>query len=86
MRKFLAAVLSMMLLAGLVAAPASAEGAVTLDTIKLGFVHVSDPSDMGYTYNHDLGTKAMQAALGLKDEQIINKYNIPESGECADAI
>ncbi|NLI21200.1 MAG: BMP family ABC transporter substrate-binding protein [Clostridiales bacterium] len=86
MRKFLAAVLSMMLLASLIVLPASAEEAVTMDNIKIGFVHVSDPSDMGYTYNHDLGTKAMQAALGLADDQIINKYNVPETDECADAL
>ena len=44
------------------------------DEIKVGFVHISDPSDMGYTYNHDLGTKEMQKELGLSDDQIINKY------------
>ena len=30
---------------------------IPADEIKIGFVHVSDASDMGYTYNHDLGTK-----------------------------
>ena len=86
MRKFLAVVLSMMLLASLIVMPASAEEAVTLENIKIGFVHVSDPSDMGYTYNHDLGTQKLKAELGLTDEQIVNKYNIPETDECADAI
>ena len=86
MRKFLAVVLSMMLLAGLTVLPASAEEAVTLATIKIGFVHVSDPSDMGYTYNHDLGTQHMKEALGLSDEQIVNKFNVPEDNACADAI
>jgi len=55
-------------------------------SIKIGFVHVSDPSDMGYTYNHDVGTKEMQAALGLDDSQIINKFNVSESAECDTAI
>jgi basic membrane protein A len=59
---------------------------ITADTIKVGFIHISDPSDMGYTYNHDEGTKAMQAALGLRDDQIINKYNIPEGAECDTAL
>ena len=86
MRKFLAIVLSMMLLASLIVLPASAEEALTLANIKIGFVHVSDPSDMGYTYNHDLGTQHMKEALGLKDDQIVNKFNIPETDECADAI
>jgi len=86
MRKFFAVVLSVMLLASFAVLPASAEEAVTLDNIKIGFVHYSDPSDMGYTYNHDLGTQKMQEELGLRDDQIINKFNIPESDECADAI
>ena len=86
MRKFLAVLLSMMVFASLAMLPATAEEAVTLETIKLGFIHVSDPSDMGYTYNHDLGTQHMKEALGLKDEQIVNKYNVPEDNACADAI
>ena len=86
MRKFLAVLLSVTLLATLAVLPAVAESAVTMDNIKIGFVHVSDPSDMGYTYNHDLGTQKMKSELGLRDDQIINKYNIPESDECADAI
>ncbi len=60
--------------------------AISAETIKVGFVHVSDPSDMGYTYNHDLGTKAMQEALGLTDDQIINKFNVPEGAECDTAL
>ena len=59
---------------------------VTLDNIMIGFVHITDPSDMGYTYNHDLGTQEMQRALGLRDDQIINKFNINEGGECSTAI
>jgi len=66
--------------------PAPAEEGVTLDNIKVGFVHISDPSDKGYTYNHDLGTQHMQAALGLRDDQVISKYNVPESAECDTAI
>lgn len=59
---------------------------VTLDTIKVGFVHLADPSDMGWTYNHDQGTKDMQAELGLRDDQIINKFNVPEGAECDTAL
>ena len=74
--------------------PAATEGETTENTtagiavedIKVGFVHVSDPSDMGYTYNHDLGTLAMKEALGLSDEQIINKFNVPEGAECDTAL
>ncbi len=59
---------------------------VTKENIKIGFVHISDPSDMGYTYNHDLGTKKMVEDLGLSEDQIINKYNIGEDESCATAI
>ena len=59
---------------------------IAAEDIKVGFVHVSDASDMGYTYNHDLGTQEMQEALGLSDDQIINKFNVPESSECETAL
>ncbi|MDR1422880.1 MAG: BMP family ABC transporter substrate-binding protein [Coriobacteriales bacterium] len=100
-KKVLALVLALALMLTMLAGcgtPASQEGnttpeggtdagtAITLDTIKVGFVHVSDQSDMGYTYNHDIGTQEMQAALGLRDDQIINKFNIPEGAECAAAL
>ena len=59
---------------------------LTAENIKIGFVHVSDPSDMGYTYNHDLGTWKMAENLGISEDQIINKYNIGEDEGCATAI
>lgn len=68
------------------AAPAAEGDKVTKDNIKIGFVHISDPSDMGYTYNHDLGTQKMQKELGLRDDQIINKWNIEEGAVCETAI
>ena len=47
---------------------------LTAENIKIGFVHVSDPSDMGYTYNHDLGTWKMAENPGIspkvEDNQI----------------
>jgi basic membrane protein A len=65
------------------AAPAKG---IAKDDLKIGFIHISDPADMGYTYNHDLGTKAMIKALGLKEDQVISKYNIGENDTCATAI
>lgn len=66
--------------------PTPSGSGVTLENIKVGFVHISDPSDKGYTYNHDLGTQHMKEALGLRDDQVISKYNVPESAECETAI
>jgi basic membrane protein A len=65
-------------------APA-AEG-LTMETVKVGFIHISDPSDGGYTYNHDKGTQKMKEKLGLRDDQIINKFNISEDAACETAI
>ncbi len=59
---------------------------LSLANIKIGFVHITDPSDMGYTYNHDLGTQKMQKELGLKDDQIINKFNTTEDQACENAL
>ncbi|MGC4020096.1 MAG: BMP family ABC transporter substrate-binding protein [Muricomes sp.] len=63
-----------------------ASAGIPKEDIKVGFVHVSDASDMGYTYNHDLGTKEMQKTLGLSDDQIINKFNVAEGAECDTAL
>ncbi len=64
----------------------SAAAGVAKEDLKIGFIHISDPSDMGYTYNHDLGTWAMVEALGLREDQVINKYNVGEDEACATAI
>jgi basic membrane protein A len=103
MKKVLALVLSLVLLAALAAcggtpatSPSPSEPAntpeqpaaagVAKEDLKIGFIHISDPSDMGYTYNHDLGTWAMVEALGLREDQVINKYNVGEDEACATAI
>lgn len=52
----------------------------------MGFVHIGDEGDMGYTYNMVLGVKEMQKNLGLSDDQIITKYNVTEDEKCADAL
>lgn len=68
-------------------ATTAATGDVDYSKLKIGFVHISDPSDKGYTYNHDLGTQKMAKELGLDvNTQIINKYNIPEGAECGTAL
>ena len=59
---------------------------VKLSDLKVGMIHIGEPSDMGYTYNHDLGTKEMMKNLGLSEDQVINKYNVGEDDACATAI
>ena len=97
MKKLLALLLALVMVLSLAAcgeepeAPVQGEDnteteGLTAENIKIGFVHVSDPSDMGYTYNHDLGTWKMAENLGISEDQIINKYNIGEDEGCATAI
>ncbi len=60
---------------------------LSLANIKVGFVHITDPSDMGYTYNHNRGTEKMAKELGLDPEkQIINKFNTTEDQACENAL
>ncbi len=55
-------------------------GGISKDKIKVGVVHLSDPAEgSGYTYTHDLGIQGMQQNLGLSDDQIVRKINIPDS-------
>ena len=54
------------------------------DEIKVGVLHLSDPAEgSGYTYTHDLGIQGMQQNLGLSDDQIVRKINVPDSDEDA---
>ena len=59
---------------------------VAKEDLKIGFVHISDPSDKGYTYNHDLGTQKMVKDLGLNEDQIINKYYTAEGDATSTAL
>ena len=59
---------------------------VPKEEIKVGFVYIGDISDGGYTMAHHNGTLAMQEALGLSDDQIIIKRNVPENSDCEIAL
>lgn len=51
--------------------------------LKIGVILVHDENS-GYDMAHIEGVKAAQAALGLSDDQIVYKYNIPEDEKCYD--
>ena len=57
---------------------------VANDDLKVGFIYIGDENE-GYTAAHYYGAKAMQEALGLKDDQLIFKWNTPEDETCYDA-
>jgi len=63
-----------------------AASGLTLDNIKLGFIYIGDASDKGYSYTHIAGAMKMQQELGLRDDQIIQKFNITEDSNCEVAI
>ena len=62
------------------------EEATGLDSLKLGFIYIGDASDKGYSYTHIAGAQKMQEELGLRDDQIVSKYNISEDAACEVAI
>jgi len=53
------------------------------DTFKVGFILLGDENE-GYTYAHIEGIQEAIATLGLTDDQVIFKYNIPENEVCYD--
>jgi basic membrane protein A len=58
--------------------------AVAKDQIKVGVIHIGDPSaGSGYTYAHDQGIVEMQKNIGLKDEQIDRKINVSDTDPAA---
>ena len=46
--------------------------------LKVGFVYIGDENE-GYTYAHYKGAMEMKEELGLSDDQIIIKWNVPET-------
>jgi basic membrane protein A len=82
MKKTLAIVLALVMVLALATGcgpKKEAGGGTSKDDIKVGVIHISDPAEgSGYTYTHDQGIVAMQAALELSDDQIIRKNNIDD--------
>ena len=54
------------------------------DDFKIGFIFLHDENST-YDLNFINAAKEAQAALGLSDDQIIFKTNVPESNECYEA-
>ncbi len=58
--------------------------AVSADDFKVGVILVHDENS-GYDQAHIEGMQGAMERLGLTNDQVIFKYNIPESEECFDA-
>ena len=63
---------------------ASASKGVAKEDLKVGFIYIGDENE-GYTAAHYKGAMEMKEALGLSDDQIIIKWNVPEDETCKDA-
>ncbi len=62
---------------------APAEEAAEAPAVKIGVILVHDENS-GYDMAHIEGVEGAKEALGLTDDQIIFKYNIPEDETCYD--
>ncbi len=81
MKKLLSLVLAAALC--LVSFAAMADGVPASD-LKVGFIFIGDENE-GYTANHYAGAQEMVQALGLSEDQVIVKWNVPEDETCEDA-
>ncbi|MCL2662925.1 MAG: BMP family ABC transporter substrate-binding protein [Oscillospiraceae bacterium] len=49
---------------------------LSLENIKIAFIHVGDTADIGYTYRQHRGTLDMMEYLGISNDQIMSFLNI----------
>lgn len=85
MKKLLSIVLACAMLLTLSLACVSCGGSGSADPdFKVGAILIGDDNE-GYTYAHILGLKEAAKACGMKEDQIIFKYSIPEDEKCHDA-
>jgi len=68
------------LLAGAALATGLAGTAFAADKTKVGFIYIGPTGDFGWTYQHDQGRKAIEAALGDAVETTYVE-NVPESAD-----
>jgi simple sugar transport system substrate-binding protein len=69
----------------LAVAAATFGGAYAADKLKVGFIYVGPIGDLGWSYQHDVGRKAMEKALGDKVETTFLE-NVPEGPDAERSI
>ena len=75
MKKILGLLLALCLIAGCTSAFAAG---IPVEQVKIGYITIGDENE-GYSANHLNGLKEAQAALGISDDQVLCKYNVPET-------
>ncbi|MFV0529583.1 MAG: BMP family ABC transporter substrate-binding protein [Lachnospiraceae bacterium] len=56
------------------------------DDVIIGVIHLTDTSDQGYVFNHNVGVEKMIENLGLREDQVITKFNVAEGTETDTAL
>src|ERR1700731_501952 len=72
-------------MAAAVGIPAITFHAYAADKLKVGFIYVGPIGDLGWSYQHDLGRKAMEKALAGKVETTYLE-NVPEGPDAERSI
>ena len=67
------------------ACPLMGQRALAADKIKIGFIFLGPIGDYGWTWAHNKGREAIDAALGDKVETIYTE-NVPEDASAEGAI
>ena len=83
-RKFLGVALSAAMVLSMAGSVYAEEATGDLSGMKVGFIFLHDENST-YDLNFINGAKEAAANLGLSDDQIVLKTNIPEGQECYDA-
>ena len=84
MKKILSLLLVVVMLAASMAMLTACDGEKTADDFKIGFIFLHDENST-YDKNFIDAANTAKEALGLTDEQVIFKTNIPEGNECYEA-
>ena len=66
-------------------AGATFSGVYAAEKLKVGFIYIGPIGDLGWTYQHDLGRKAMEKELSDKIETTYIE-NVPESADAERSI
>lgn len=89
--RLMALMMFLVLLLGSISLTTSAETAVSafppvaLKDLKVGMVLIGSQDD-GFSGAHYAGLEGMKTELGLNDEQVLYKFNVPENAECDAAL
>ena len=83
MKKFFALILSILMVFSV--SQSFAFNAISIEDIKVGMILIGSQDD-GFSGSHYNGLEGMKVQLGLRDDQVLYKFNVPENAECDAAL